>query len=92
MRTIAKTGFPLIVDGVRYKTLTDDPDEKQKEYFETFIFSLEESLIKEFPEFEEFDLISGVLTEEIFTELVASDTSFSVFSVMLVYCYCVFHL
>ena len=30
MRTIATTGFPRIIDGVRYKTLSDDPDKKQE--------------------------------------------------------------
>jgi protein dispatched 1 len=72
--------------------LSDDPDKKQKEYYKKFIFSLEESLLEEFKDFKEFDLVSTVLTDDIFSELVASDTSFSVFSVMLVYCYCVFHL
>lgn len=51
MRSIATTGFPLIINGVKYKNNNDDPDNLQDEYFEEFIYKLEDDLQEEFAEF-----------------------------------------
>ena len=38
MRTIITTGFPLEINGVRYKNYIDDPDDKQEEYISEYVF------------------------------------------------------
>jgi hypothetical protein len=67
MRTVMTSGFPLEIDGVQYKTYSDDPDDKQYQYYEDFIWKLDEAVESEFRgDFKEFYLMSGVLTDDVF--------------------------
>ena len=91
MRTVIKSGYPLNLNGKKHKNWVDDYD-TQNTYYSDFVWSLKKDLESEFKDFEKFRLISRVLTSDLFESLVKNDTFFSVYSVLLVYAYMIFHL
>ena len=92
MRTVIKSGYPLKLGDKKYKNWFDQY-EIQNKYYSDFVWSLKTDLNSNFEDFRGgFRLISRVLTSDLFNSLVANDTFFSVYSVLLVYGYMIFHL